>query len=235
MPDTASLAVSCHGLTKSYGADEARVAALRGVDLDVARGEVLMLMGPSGCGKTTLLSIIASLLDPDAGTCAISGTDTGGMGRKARAALRAAKLGFVFQAFNLLPALTARENVSVPLLLNGVARRDAETAAGEALESVGLGNRLDHFPRQLSGGQQQRVAVARAIVHKPAVLLCDEPTSALDHDAGQQVMGVLTARVRSLGAALLVVTHDPRIAPFADRIVRMEDGRIVADDARVAA
>ncbi|TPG16778.1 ABC transporter ATP-binding protein [Sphingomonas koreensis] len=229
------LAVSCRALTKSYGQGEARVAALRGVNLDVARGEVLMLMGPSGCGKTTLLSIIASLLDPDAGTCLIAGTDTGGMARKVRAALRAAKLGFVFQAFNLLPALTARENVSVPLLLAGKARRDAEAAAGEALAAVGLGDRLDHLPRQLSGGQQQRVAVARAIVHKPAVLLCDEPTSALDHDAGQQVMGVLTARVRSLGAALLVVTHDPRIAPFADRIVRMEDGRIVADDGRVAA
>ena len=235
MPDAPFLAVCCRGLTKSYGAGEARVAALRGVDLGVASGEVVMLMGPSGCGKTTLLSIIASLLDADAGTCAISGTDTGGMGRKVRAALRAAKLGFVFQAFNLLPALTARENVSVPLLLTGTARRDAEAAAGEALAAVGLGDRLDHFPRQLSGGQQQRVAVARAIVHKPAVLLCDEPTSALDHDAGQQVMGVLTARVRSLGAALLVVTHDTRIAPFADRIVRMEDGRIVADNARVAA
>ncbi len=235
MPDAACPAVSCRGLTKSYGAGEARVAALRGVDLDVALGEVLMLMGPSGCGKTTLLSIIASLLDADAGTCAIGGADTGGMSRTARAALRAAKLGFVFQAFNLLSALTARENVSVPLLLAGTARHDAEAAADEALAAVGLGDRLDHFPRQLSGGQQQRVAVARAIVHKPAVLLCDEPTSALDHDAGQQVMGVLTARVRSLGAALLVVTHDPRIAPFADRIVRMEDGRIVADDVRVAA
>jgi putative ABC transport system ATP-binding protein len=235
VPDAACPAVSCRGLIKSYGAGEARVAALRGVDLDVAPGEVLMLMGPSGCGKTTLLSIIASLLDADAGTCAIAGTDTGGMDRKVRAGLRAAKLGFVFQAFNLLPALTARENVSVPLLLAGTARHDAEAAADEALTAVGLGDRLDHFPRQLSGGQQQRVAVARAIVHKPAVLLCDEPTSALDHDAGQQVMGVLTTRVRSLGAALLVVTHDPRIAPFADRIVRMEDGRIVADDVRVAA
>lgn len=228
------LAVLCRGVTKSYGSGEARVAALRGVNLDVARGEVLMLMGPSGCGKTTLLSIIATLLDPDLGTCEIAGTDTGGMGRKDRAALRATTLGFVFQAFNLLPALTARENVSVPLLLAGVARRPAEAAAVEALAEVGLGDRFDHLPRQLSGGQQQRVAVARAIVHKPAILLCDEPTSALDHDAGQEVMGVLTDRVRSLGAALLVVSHDPRIAPFADRIVRMEDGRIVADDLRAA-
>ncbi len=242
VPDP-GLAVSCRGLTKSYGAGGARVSALRGVDLDVARGEVAMLMGPSGCGKTTLLSIIASLLDADTGSCMIAGTDIGAMDRTSRAALRAATLGFVFQAFNLLPALTARENVSVPLLLAGAARRAAEVAAGDALAAVGLGDRIDHLPRQLSGGQQQRVAIARAIVHRPAVLLCDEPTSALDHDTGQQVMRVLTSRVRSLGAALLVVTHDPRIAPHADRIVhmedgrvvRMEDGRIVADDPRVAA
>ncbi|TPG12768.1 ABC transporter ATP-binding protein [Sphingomonas oligophenolica] len=236
MPDAAAVAaVSCRGLTKNYGRGEASVAALRGVDLDVARGEVVMLMGPSGCGKTTLLSIIAALLDADAGRCAIGGTDTAGMTRTARATLRAAKLGFVFQAFNLLPALTARENASVPLLLAGVARRAAEAAAENALAEVGLADRRDYFPRQLSGGQQQRVAIARAIVHPPDLLLCDEPTSALDHDAGHQVMAVLTSRVRSLGAALLVVTHDPRIAPFADRVIRMEDGAIVADDGRVAA
>lgn len=234
-PGADAPAVSCRGLTKSYGTGEARVAALRGIDLDVAPGEVLMLMGPSGCGKTTLLSIAASLLDPDAGTCAIAGIDTAGLRRRERAALRAAKLGFVFQAFNLLPALTACENVSVPLLLAGTARREAESLAADALAAVGLGDRMGHHPRQLSGGQQQRVAIARAIVHQPAVLLCDEPTSALDHDTGQQIMRVLTDRVRSLLAALLVVTHDARILPFADRTVRMEDGRILADDARAAA
>lgn len=194
-----------------------------------------MLMGPSGCGKTTLLSIIATLLDADSGAVLIAGTDVGALGQKSRAAVRGTLLGFVFQSFNLLPALTARQNASVPLLLAGVSRARAESRAGDALGAVGLGDRLDHLPRQLSGGQQQRVTIARAIVHKPAVLLCDEPTSALDHGAGQQVMGVLREQVRALGAALLVVTHDPRIEPFADRVVRMEDGRIVADRAREAA
>jgi putative ABC transport system ATP-binding protein len=230
-----TLAVRCRGLVKSYDAGAARVAALRGVDLDIERGEILMLMGPSGCGKTTLLSVIASLLTPDSGTCSVAGTDVAVTSPKARAALRAQMLGFVFQAFNLLPALTARQNVSVPLLLNGVARRKAEHAAGETLAAIGLGDRLDHLPGQMSGGQQQRVAIARAIVHKPAVLLCDEPTSALDQETGQQVMQLLTAQVRGLGSALLVVTHDARIAPFADRIVQMEDGHIVSEPMSVAA
>lgn len=232
MSSAAGSAISCRKLAKAFGSGEARVAALRGVSLDVAAGEAVMLMGPSGCGKTTLLSIIATLLDADDGAVSIAGTDVGALGRKPRAALRAAMLGFVFQSFNLLPALTARQNASIPLLLAGMPRAHAEAAASEALGAVGLGDRLDHLPRQLSGGQQQRVAIARAIVHKPAVLLCDEPTSALDHDAGQQVMGVLRSQMRELGAALLVVTHDLRIAPFADRIVNMEDGRVVADRAR---
>jgi putative ABC transport system ATP-binding protein len=221
--------VSCRALAKSYGTCEARVAALREVDLDACRGEVVMLMGPSGCGKTTLLSIVAALLDADAGSVSVAGTELTGLGGKARVSFRARLLGFVFQTFNLLPALTARENASVPLLLAGVGHDAAERAAGEALAWVGLGDRLDHLPRQLSGGQQQRVAIARTIVHKPALLLCDEPTSALDHDSGQQVMGVLRAQADALCAALLVVTHDPRIEPFADRVVRMEDGRITTD------
>lgn len=227
--------VSCRALAKSFGTGEARVPALRGVDLDVARGEAVMLMGPSGCGKTTLLSIIATLLDADAGTVFIAGTELGALARTARVTMRASQLGFVFQSFNLLPSLTARQNVSVPLLLAGASRAAAEAAAGEALTSVGLAHRRDHLPRQLSGGQQQRVAIARAIVHKPAVLLCDEPTSALDHETGQHVMAVLRDQVRALGVALLVVTHDPRIEPFADRIVHMEDGCVIADRAREAA
>jgi putative ABC transport system ATP-binding protein len=235
MTDENELAVSCRGIAKSYGVGEARVAALRGVDLDIGRGEILMLMGPSGCGKTTLLSIIATLLTQDTGSCVVAGVDVSMTAPKARAGLRARMLGFVFQAFNLLPALTARQNVSVPLLLNGVHRRAAESEAGDALVAVGLGDRLDHLPGQLSGGQQQRVAIARAIVHKPAVLLCDEPTSALDHEVGQHVMQVLTAQVRALGSALLVVTHDARIASFADRIVEMEDGRIATNSLAGAA
>ncbi|WP_287980355.1 ABC transporter ATP-binding protein [Sphingomonas sp.] len=228
-------AIACRGVTRSFGKGEARVAALRGVDLDVNAGEIVLLSGPSGCGKTTLLSIIATLLDADDGEVAIAGEPTTMLPPPSRAALRARLIGFVFQSFNLLPALDARQNVSVPLLLAGSGRDAAERRAGEALAAVDLADRAGHLPRQLSGGQQQRVAIARAIVHRPAVLLCDEPTSALDHDTGQQVMTVLRDQARAQGAALLVVSHDPRIEPFADRVIRMEDGRVVTgQDRRVA-
>jgi putative ABC transport system ATP-binding protein len=228
-------AISCHGLAKAYGPRDARTRALDGVDLVIARGEVAMIMGPSGCGKTTLLSLIAGLLDADAGQCTVCGEVAADLSPSARARFRRSRLGFVFQAFNLLPALTAAQNVAVTPILGGVPRREAEALATEALGRVGLGDCAGRLPRQLSGGQQQRVAIARAIVHRPPVILCDEPTSALDHDAGQQMMTVLTDQARMLGAALVVVTHDPRIAHFAERIVRMEDGRVVADGAVLVA
>ena len=230
-----TVAVSCRDLVKSYGRGDAAVHALRGVDLDVRAGEMVMLMGPSGCGKTTLLSILATLLDADAGSVTIDGTVLDGLGKPARAAFRASRLGFVFQAFNLVPALTAVENVSVPLRLAGASRVAAETAARDMLAAVGLGDRAGHLPSELSGGQQQRVAIARAIIHQPRVLLCDEPTSALDHDSGQQVIALLRERAHSLDAALLIVSHDPRIEPFADRVIHMEDGRIQPEQKKVAA
>jgi putative ABC transport system ATP-binding protein len=229
---THDIAVRCRGVTKSYGAGDAEVVALRGVDLEVHRGEMLMLVGPSGCGKTTLISIITAILDQDSGECDVLGNDVLHMAANDRAHFRSKAIGFVFQAFNLLPALSAQENVSVPLLLNGIARKEAETRAGAMLESVGLGARRDALPAKMSGGQQQRVAIARALVHQPQLIICDEPTSNLDHQAGQDMMTILRDVARSPECALIVVTHDSRIFEFADRIARMEDGKIVEISAR---
>ena len=221
------IAVRCRGLTKTYGAGDASVMALRGIDLDVRRGELLMVVGPSGCGKTTLISVIAAILGQDSGECEVLGRDLKAMDPKERTRFRGQSLGYVFQMFNLLPALTAVENVSVPLLLNGVPRKDAERRASEALEAVGIGDRREALPAQLSGGQQQRVAIARALVHDPKLLVCDEPTSNLDHVSGHGMMELLRSSARRPERALLVVTHDPRIFEFADRIARMDDGKII--------
>jgi putative ABC transport system ATP-binding protein len=219
------LAVRCTGVTKAYGAGSAKVIALRGIELDVYAGELLMLVGPSGCGKTTLISVVAGILDPDEGSCLVFDRDWQQMSLHAKTRYRGHHIGFVFQAFNLLPTLTAAENVAVPLLINGGARRQAIRQAQEVLTRVGLGERADAAPAQLSGGQQQRVAIARALVHDPKLIVCDEPTSALDHETGHQVMELLR-RAAGKDRALIVVTHDARIFEFADRIAKMDDGRI---------
>ena len=221
------IAVRCRGVTKEYGEGDASVMALRGIDLDVRRGELLMVVGPSGCGKTTLLSVIAGILDQDSGQCEVLGHDLKRMGQSERARFRGLSIGFVFQLFNLLPALNAVENVSVPLLINGVPRKNAEARAQEVLETVSLGSRLNALPGKLSGGQQQRIAIARALVHEPKLIVCDEPTSNLDHVTGRSVMELLRDFAKSPDRALIVVTHDPRIFEFADRIARMDDGKIV--------
>lgn len=221
------IAVRCRGLTKTYGTGDASVMALRGIDLDVRRGELLMVVGPSGCGKTTLISVIAAILDQDSGQCEVLGRDLKKMDQKERTRFRGESIGYVFQLFNLLPALSAVENVSIPLLLNGAPRRSAESRAEDALEAVGLGARRDALPAKLSGGQQQRVAIARALVHDPKLIVCDEPTSNLDHVAGHSMMELLRSAARNPDRALIVVTHDPRIFEFADRIARMEDGKII--------
>jgi putative ABC transport system ATP-binding protein len=221
------IAVRCRGVTKAYGAGEASVMALRGVDLEVRRGELLMVVGPSGCGKTSLISIIAAILNQDSGECEVLGHDLKEMDKKERTRFRGESIGYVFQLFNLLPALTAAENVSVPLLINGAPRREAERRAEEALEAVGLAARRNSLPAQLSGGQQQRVAIARALVHNPKLIVCDEPTSNLDHKAGRNMMELLRSAARSPDRALIVVTHDPRIFEFADRIAHMDDGKII--------
>jgi len=227
MESNHDFAVRCRGVTKTYGTGDAGVKALRGIDLDVRRGELLMVVGPSGCGKTTLISVIAAILDQDSGQCEVLGRDLNHMGQNERTRFRGESIGYVFQMFNLLPALTAAENVMVPLLLNGVSQRDAEMGAREALEAVELGAQRNALPARLSGGQQQRVAIARALVHNPKLVVCDEPTSNLDHVSGHSVMELLRGVAKRPDRALIVVTHDPRIFEFADRIARMDDGKIV--------
>ncbi len=228
------MAIHCRGLTKSFGAGEAQVKALRGVDLDVPLGELLMLVGPSGCGKTTLISIIASVLDHDGGDCQVLGRDLARLNASKKAKLRRADIGFVFQSYNLIPSLSSAENVAVPLLLNGVGRREALAKAGKVLESMGLGGRGSGRPNDLSGGQQQRVAVARALVHEPRILVCDEPTSALDEKTGDTLMQLLREVALRDGRALVIVTHDNRIFKYADRIATMNDGQIVSMESKAS-
>jgi len=218
--------VICRGITKSYGSGETRTQALRGIDLTVEPGELLMLVGPSGCGKTTLLSVIAGILDQDGGTCALFGKDLATMPPRERVSFRGKNIGFVFQAFNLVPTLSVAENVSIPLLINGTPRREALKRALWQLEQVDLAGRGTDLPTQFSGGQQQRVAIARALVHDPRLVVCDEPTSALDHKTGTRVIEMLKNLAVSDNRALVVVTHDQRIFPYADRIAQMDDGII---------
>jgi putative ABC transport system ATP-binding protein len=224
---TPALAVSCRNLTKEFGDGDARVLALRGVDLDVYPGEITLLVGPSGCGKTTLLSVIAGILEPTAGTVAVLGEDLVRLGGRRKVNFRGRNIGFVFQQYNLLPALTAAENAAVPLVIAGVPKREAVARAASLLEALDLGQRAHALPAQLSGGQQQRVAIARALVHEPRLLVCDEPTSALDAQSGQTIMELLRKVALQPDRAVMVVTHDSRVFRFGDRIVYMNDGRIV--------
>jgi putative ABC transport system ATP-binding protein len=220
-------AVWCEGITKWFGEGDARVQALRGLDLEIGVGELAMLVGPSGCGKTTLISIIAGLLDPTEGDLEVLGTRPAAMSPQEQILFRRRNLGFVFQQFNLLPTLTAAENVAMPLFVAGVERRHAVAQASELLNELGLGDRLSHLPSDLSGGQQQRVAIARALVHDPRLIVCDEPTSALDAKTGHRVMELFTEVAVRPDRTVIVVTHDNRILEFADTITHMEDGRAV--------
>jgi putative ABC transport system ATP-binding protein len=221
-----SFAVKCRDVVKSFESEAGLQRVLHGVDLDVKWGEMTMLVGPSGCGKTTLLSIVAGILSFDSGGVEVDGQDIAKMSDALRVSFRRKTLGFIFQQYNLLPALTAAENAAIPLVAGGMELSAAAKAAMPLLERLGMGEHAAKLPRQLSGGQQQRVAIARALVHEPKLVVCDEPTAALDATGGRTVMEMLRAASVRADRATLVVTHDHRIFDFADRIVRMEDGRI---------
>jgi putative ABC transport system ATP-binding protein len=224
-----ALGVTCRNLVKDYGSGESRVRALRGVDLDIAPGELTLLVGPSGCGKTTLISILAGTLDPSGGDVSVLGQDLRRLSNREKASFRAENVGFVFQQFNLLPALAAVENVAVPLVINGYSKATAVAHARELLEAVGLGERTGSLPSQLSGGQQQRVAIARALVHEPRLLVADEPTSAIDARTGQAIMELIRRMALQPDRVAVVVTHDPRVLIFGDRIITLEDGRVASE------
>jgi putative ABC transport system ATP-binding protein len=223
---TNEAAVRCRSITKDFGSGDNKTLVLRGIDAEIAFGEMTLLVGPSGCGKTTLISVIAGLLDPSAGELNVLGRDMRSLRGGAAVEFRRANLGFAFQQYNLLPALTGAENAAVPLLAAGMKRKQAIEKSSELLTELGLGHRLNTLPSKLSGGQQQRVAIARALVHEPRLVICDEPTSALDHESGHAVMELLQRIAVRPGRAVIVVTHDSRVYEFADRIAHMDDGRI---------
>jgi putative ABC transport system ATP-binding protein len=225
-PARETSAVSCRSVTKRFGAGDSGTWALRGVDLEVYPGQMTLLVGPSGCGKTTLISIIAGLLNPTAGEVSVLGEELGRLSGRRLVEFRGANIGFVFQQYNLLPALSAAENAAVPLVIAGRPRKAGLASAAEILASLGMGNRIDSLPAELSGGQQQRVAIARALVHDPRLLVCDEPTAALDARSGRNVMELLRRVAVEPGRAVIVVTHDSRVFEFGDRIVHMNDGRV---------
>ena len=225
--------VEAKGLTRVYGTGLAAVTALDNVDISVDSGEFVAVMGPSGCGKSTLLNLLGGLDTPTSGSITIDGNDVAKMSDDEITQLRRRRFGFVFQFFNLIPVLDAVENAGLPLTLDGIPTAEARERAEAWLDKVGLGDRLHSRPDQLSGGQQQRVAVARALVTDPALLLADEPTGNLDSRSSDEIAGLLKQASTEWNRAILMVTHDPRIAAHADRIIFMQDGKII-DDTRIA-
>ena len=225
-------AVVLRGVTKEFNTGETKTVALADIDLELPYGELVLLVGPSGCGKTTLISVVAGLLDATRGEVEVLGYNLTRMRGSRKVNFRGENIGFVFQQYNLLPALTAVENACVPLLIAGWKRKEAVAKAAELLKAVGLGERLNSFPNQLSGGQQQRVAIARALVHEPRLLVCDEPTAALDAASGRTVMELIRRVAVQPDRAVVVVTHDSRVYDFGDRMVTMADGRIESIEAR---
>ncbi|MEU0009511.1 ABC transporter ATP-binding protein [Streptomyces sp. NPDC006314] len=222
---TPGVAAATTDLTKVYGSGETQVVALDRVSIDFREGELTAIMGPSGCGKTTLMHCAAGLDSPSSGSVRIGTTELSRLGDRQLTQLRRDRIGFIFQAFNLLPTLTALENITLPMAIAG--RRPDQQWLDRVISMVGLSQRLDHRPAQLSGGQQQRVAVARALASRPAIVFGDEPTGNLDSRAGAEVLGFLRDSVRELGQTVVMVTHDPVAAGYADRVVFLSDGRLV--------
>jgi putative ABC transport system ATP-binding protein len=222
--------VQIRDLTKVYGHGEIEVLALDHVDLDIATGEFLALMGPSGSGKSTLLHILAGIDRPTSGQCLVQGTNVAELSETDLADWRNTHVGFVFQTFNLIPVLTAFENVELPLLLTALSAGERRQHVAAALELVGLADRMKHLPRQLSGGQEQRVAIARALVTDPTLLVADEPTGNLDAHAAADVLGLLQRLNREAGKTVIMVTHDPKAASYARRVVHLEKGELLDEE-----
>jgi putative ABC transport system ATP-binding protein len=218
--------IQARGLRKSFGPTD----ALRGIDLDIQRGEVVAVMGPSGSGKSTLLHCLAGVVLPDSGTVSVDGVVVTALTEARRSVLRLTEFGFVFQFGQLLPDLTAVDNITIPLLLGGMKRRQALTAAHEWLDRLGLESAADQLPGELSGGEAQRVAIARALVTQPSVLFADEPTGSLDSLAAENVLTAMLELVREVGTTLVMITHDPRTAAYADREIIVRDGQLTATD-----
>lgn len=219
--------IECRGLTRTYDKGGQKITPLENLDLDIEEGTFLALMGPSGSGKTTLLNLIAGIDRPTSGILRIDGRELGGMSRGQLANWRSENIGYIFQLYNLVPTLTAYENVALPLLLQKLDRKERHSKVALALELTGIADRHDHFPRQLSGGQEQRVAIARAIVTDPRILVADEPTGDLDATSAKSIMGLLTRLNDELGKTLILVTHDPHSAEFAHEVRHLEKGRLV--------
>ena len=221
--------IECRNLTREYRKGDTVIRPLDAVNLDVGRGDFLALMGPSGSGKTTLLNLIAVIYAPTAGSIVVDGVRITELSRNRLAAWRSTHVGYIFQLYNLVPVLTAFENVELPLLLQNLSRRDRRQRTWDALQAVGIADRHDHFPRQLSGGQEQRVAIARAIVTDPTIIVADEPTGDLDKDAAEEVMKQLKLLNVEMGKTVILVTHDPSITAYAGRTIRLDKGRFVSD------
>ncbi len=219
--------IECRGLTREYRKGENVIRPLDGLDLDVPRGDFLALMGPSGSGKTTLLNLIAGIDSPTGGSLVVEGVDLATLGRNGLAAWRAEHVGYVFQLYNLVPVLTAYENVELPLLLHAMGRKERHARVMEALERVGIADRRDHYPKQMSGGQEQRVAIARAIVTDPEILVADEPTGDLDKESAHAVMRLLQGLNQEMDKTIIMVTHDPKTTEYAKRTLHLDKGRLV--------